>query len=165
MRNLPVRRLLLPLLLVLVARPGWSQDLALEFPEGSVQHVVRADEIPWGPCPDSLPAGCEVALLEGDLTSDGYFTARFRVAGEQPFVLPAHWHPRDERVTVLSGKVAVAFGADATRAEAREFGAGDYYVNARQQMHWVWIEGPTVLQISGLGPWKAVPLERGLVTD
>ena len=23
----------------------------------------------------------------------------------------------------------------------------------------VWIDGPTVLQITGIGPWKAVPLE------
>jgi hypothetical protein len=53
--------------------------------------------------------------------------------------------------------VAVAFGADADRRDATEFGPGDYYVNARHAVHSVWIEGPSVLQITGIGPWKVVP--------
>jgi quercetin dioxygenase-like cupin family protein len=96
-----------------------------------------------------------MAVLEGDPQGEELFTVRFRVA--ERFVMPPHWHPRDERVTVLSGKVAVAFGEEAVRADAREFGPGDYYVNARHAVHQVWIEGPTVIQITGIGPWQAVP--------
>ena len=44
------------------------------------------------------------------------------------------------------------------RTDHTEFGPGDYYVNARHAVHQVWIEGPTVLQITGIGPWKAVPI-------
>ena len=129
----------------------------MQFPEGEVQHVVRADGTPWTPCPPTLPAGCEMAVLEGDPQAEDLFTIRFRV--EDTFVMPPHWHPKDERVTVISGKAAVAFGADSTREEATEFGTGDYYVNARNSVHIVWIEGPTVLQITGIGPWEAVPVD------
>jgi len=36
----------------------------------------------------------------------------------------------------------------------------DYYVNARHAVHSVWIEGPTVIQITGIGPWKAIPISQ-----
>ena len=75
-------------------------------------------------------------------------------------LVPAHTHPKDERVTLLSGKVAVAFGKDATREDANEFGPGDYYVNARGAVHTVWIEGPTVLQVTGVGPWEVHPVDE-----
>jgi hypothetical protein len=57
------------------------------------------------------------------------------------------------------GEVAVAFDADAERRDATWFGAGDYSVNARDAVHQVWIEGPTAMQITGSGPWKAVPAQ------
>ena len=126
------------------------------FPEGEVQLVVRADDAPWVPCPPTLPPGCELAVLEGDMTSEDLFTVRFRVT-ERDFVMAPHWHPKDERVTVIEGAVAVAFGEAAERADAVEFGPGDYYVNARHAVHTVWIEPGTILQITGIGPWKAVP--------
>ena len=131
----------------------------MRFAEGEVQHVVRLEETPWVPCAPNLPEGCEMAVLDGDPRSSDLFTIRFRV--EESFVMPPHRHPKDERVTVISGTVAVAFGADASREEATEFGPGDYYVNARDAVHVVWIEGPTVLQITGIGPWEAHPVDSG----
>lgn len=123
-----------------------------EFPEGSVQHVVRAAEIDWRPCPPNLPPGCEIAVLEGDPQSAGLFTVRFRIT--EDFELPPHTHPKDERVTVLAGQVSVAFGGDATRERAIVFGPGDYYVNARDAIHAVYIDDSSELQITGIGPWE-----------
>lgn len=128
----------------------------MRFPDGEVQHVVRAAATAWRPCPPSLPPGCELAVLEGDPRGHDLFTVRFRVA--ESFVMPPHTHPRDERVTIVSGRAAVAFGAESERSDAIEFGPGDYYVNARDAEHQVWIEGPTVLQITGIGPWKVQPI-------
>ncbi len=130
----------------------------MQFPEGEVQHVVRFESTPWAPCPPTLPPGCEMAVLEGDPKGEDLFTVRFRV--DATFVMPPHWHPRDERVTVITGKAAVAFGADSERGDATEFGTGDYYVNARHALHQVWIEGPTVFQTTGIGPRRAVPAEQ-----
>ena len=142
----------------LLASAATGQEIGvMQFADGEVQHVVRAASTDWRPCPPTLPAGCEMAVLDGDPQGEDLFTVRFRV--EDVLVMPPHWHPKDERVTVIEGKVAVAFGADSRREGATEFGPGDYYVNARHAVHVVWIEGPTVLQITGIGPWKAVPVE------
>ena len=101
-----------------------------------------------------------MAVLDGDPQAADLFTVRFRVAEGHAFVMPAHWHPRDERVTIITGTVAVAFGAESEHRHATEFGPGDYYVNARHAIHKVWIDGPAVLQITGIGPWEAVPADQ-----
>ena len=129
-----------------------------DFPEGVLQHAVRAGDIAWQRCPENLPSGCRLAVLEGDPQGDGLFTVRFRL--DAGFVMPTHTHPRDERVTLLRGRMAVAFGAGATRDDAVSFGAGDYYVNARGAVHTVWADEASELQITGVAPWKAEFIDR-----
>jgi hypothetical protein len=130
----------------------------MKFPEGTVQHVVHAEEVQWRPCPPNLPSGCEIAVLEGSPQSPDLFTVRFRLDGE--FFMPPHSHPKDERVTVLKGKMSVAFGKDGTRESAKQFGPGDYYVNARGAIHIVWADELSVIQITGIGPWEAEFVEN-----
>lgn len=125
----------------------------LQFPDGEVQHTVMAEEIAWAPCPAHLPPGCEITVLEGSPKAPDMFTVRFKT--EAGFYMPAHTHPKDERVTIISGQIAVAFGKDATREEAKVFGPGDYYVNKREEIHTVWSDSTSILQITGIGPWKA----------
>src|SRR5690606_33506536 len=116
------------ILFMLLIIAGCTQPPAplgeMQFPEGSVQHVVYAEEIQWKPCPPNLPSGCEMAVLEGNPQKPDLFTVRFKVNSE--FVMPAHTHPKDERVTILQGKAYVAFGKDGTRENAKAFGPGDY---------------------------------------
>jgi len=123
-----------------------------DFPEGKLQHVVHSDEIQWRPCPPNLPSGCEIAVLEGNPQGPGLFTVRFRVNDE--FVMPPHTHPKDERVTVISGRVSVAFAAIGSDEDAKQFGPGDYYVNARGAVHSVWVDELSEIQITGIGPWE-----------
>lgn len=125
----------------------------MKFPEGTVQHVVHAEDIQWKPTPPNLPPGSEIAVLEGNPQSPDLFTVRFRIS--EDFVMPPHSHPKDERVTVLKGKVSVAFGIDGTRENAKQFGPGDYYVNARGAIHTVWADTASIIQITGIGPWEA----------
>ena len=141
------------LIVTLLASAGSGQSVGeTELPDGTVQHAVTAEDMPWGPCPPTLPAGCEIAVLEGDPQGSGLFTVRFRLAGG--LTMPPHSHPNHERVTVLAGRMAVAFEPDG-RDRAREFGPGDYYVNAREAVHSVWVVEPAVIQITGVGPWRA----------
>lgn len=125
----------------------------MKFPEGSVQHVVLAKDVPWKPCPPNLPGGCEIAVLEGNPKIADLFTIRFKISGA--FYMPPHTHPKDERVTVIQGKAYVAFGKDAKKEDATQFGPGDYYVNARNEIHSVWADKGTIIQITGIGPWEA----------
>ena len=125
----------------------------VEFENGSVQKVFRGKDLPWKKCPPHLPKGCELTVLKGSPKSDQMFTVRFRL--DDTFFMPAHTHPKDERVTILSGEFAVGFGKDATKESAVKFGPGDYYINKRGEIHKVWGLKPGVLQITGVGPWRA----------
>lgn len=125
----------------------------MEFPDGTVQHAVHAGDIQWQPCPPPLPSGAEMAVLEGNPRSSGLFTVRFKV--EAGFVMPPHTHPKAERVTVLKGRMSVAFGMNTSHDSAKQFGPGDYYVNARGAVHTVWADEPSIIQITGIGPWEA----------
>lgn len=150
-----MKRFLVSYLPLIVMTAGCVQPSVgeFDFAEGVVQHAVPYGEMPWKACPPHLPSGCEIAVLEGDPRTAGLFTVRFRLSEE--FVMPPHTHPRDERVTVLKGRIAVAFGADRARADAKEFGPGDYYVNASGAVHTVWASKSSEIQITGLGPWEA----------
>lgn len=152
----------LSILILILIIMGCTQSPApigeMKFPEGTVQHVVHAKDIQWKPCPPNLPEGCEVAVLEGNPKSNDLFTVRFKISGE--FIMPPHTHPKDERVTILQGKAYVAFGKGAIREKAKEFGPGDYYVNARNAIHSVWADSSTIIQITGIGPWEANFIEE-----
>ncbi|MEK6376132.1 MAG: cupin domain-containing protein [Acidobacteriota bacterium] len=116
---------------------------------GAIQ--VNAETIVWKDGPPSLPKGTKVAVLEGDPRQAGMFTMRLQVpAGSR--ILP-HWHPRSERVTVLSGVVKVGFGDTWSDAAMREFRAGDFYVNPPKSHHFVGFPRTAVIQITGEGPW------------
>jgi quercetin dioxygenase-like cupin family protein len=98
-----------------------------EAPSGAIQ--IDAKTIVWKDGPPSLAKGTKSAVLEGDPKSAGIFTMRLRVpAGAH---IPPHWHPRAERVTILSGHVQVGFGDKWDHAALRSFHAGDFYVNRR----------------------------------
>jgi len=61
------------------------------FSAGETQMALRANEIAWVSCPPTLPAGCEMAVLEGDPKREMLFTVRFRTGSE--FEMKPHWHP------------------------------------------------------------------------
>lgn len=127
------------------------------FPGGEMQIASHADAIAWAPCPPTLPTPCEMAVLEGDPKRPMLFTVRFRVDGK--LEMKPHSHPQNERVTILEGRVGVGFGDEIDLDNITWFGPGDYYVNAKQANHFVLTDGPAVLQITGIGPWRANFLE------
>ena len=148
-----MRSTLAAVLTLLVAACAQRSVGEASFPPGEVQLVADDDDLGWDACPPNVPSGCEIAVLEGSPREPDLFTVRFRLSDS--FVMPPHTHPKDERVTVLSGRMAVAFGRDAAREDAKRFGPGDYYVNARDAVHSVWVDEPSVIQITGIGPWEA----------
>lgn len=140
------------------AAAGDSQRLESEIPNGVDQVVYRADEIEWGPCPPGPLAGdgCRMAVLEGNPKAEQLFTFRIRIT--EPFVLPPHTHPRNERVTVIEGALNVGFGDTVDKARSTRFEAGDYYINRAGAHHFVWSDEPTIIQLTGIGPWAIHPI-------
>lgn len=158
MKNTLIYYVFIASLILTGCRESSTQVGVMQFPAGTVQHIVYAKDIEWKPCPPNLPEGCEMAVLEGSPKSNDLFTVRFKVNGK--FIMPPHTHPKDERATILQGKAYVAFGKDATREDAKEFGPGDYYVNARNEIHSVWADSNTIIQLTGIGPWEANFIEE-----
>jgi quercetin dioxygenase-like cupin family protein len=115
------------------------------------QHAVaRADSIEWAAAPPALPKGAQIAVLFGDPAKDGQFVYRLKVPAG--YKVPAHMHPNDENVTVLSGTLHIGTGdkLDETKGEALEAGG---YVHMPQGMHhYAWFSQDTIIQLNGVGP-------------
>ncbi|HKO54740.1 MAG TPA: cupin domain-containing protein [Thermoanaerobaculia bacterium] len=126
--------------------------LLLAVPAGTIQVA----KVTWKPGPPSMPKGTQIAVLEGNQTQAGMFTIRLKLPrGSQ---VPLHWHPRPERVTVLSGEAQVGFGDKVTK-DVTSFRAGSFYVNPPLSHHFVLFPQETVIQITGEGPWEVHRIE------
>ena len=119
-------------------------------PPGALQWLP--DTVPWSPASPAMPAGTQIAVLEGDPKAKRWFTIRLKLPAGA--VIAPHWHPRDERVTVISGTVAVGFGDSVDPAAVTRFGAGGFYVNPANSHHFVMFPEESVVQVTGIGPWE-----------
>jgi hypothetical protein len=59
-----------------------------------------------------------------------------------------------ERVTVLSGNFLLGKGENMNKANTERLEAGSYTSMPPGMVHFVFIEGETVVQISTVGPWE-----------
>lgn len=108
-------------------------------------------DIQWKDGPPSLPPGAKFAVLEGDPSKDGMFVMRIRVP--DGFHIPAHTHPKPERVTVIAGTFKLAMGENPKKENAQVLPAGTYGVWPAGMVHAAWMEGETTVQVHGIGPW------------
>src|SRR5262245_44126926 len=70
--------------------------------------MLTSADVKWGPPPPMLPAGSEMAVLYGDPGKQGLFVIRAKMPAG--YRIPAHSHPSDETVTVLSGTFMMGMG-------------------------------------------------------
>jgi ChrR Cupin-like domain len=148
-----------------IFRPAFITMLVLLFPLARISgqpgvEIVQATDmglhspanIEWKPGPASLPAGAKMALLEGDPTKDGPFVMRLQAPDD--YHIPAHTHPKTERVTVISGTMLLAMGENLDRSAAKTLPAGTYGFWPAGMKHTAWFDGETIIQIHGVGPWQ-----------
>jgi quercetin dioxygenase-like cupin family protein len=119
-------------------------------PEGF--KVFPSKEIKWQAGPPSLPKGAQIAVLEGDPSLEGPFV--FRVKVPDGYRIPPHTHPKTERVTVISGTFNIGMGDKFDEKSTQAMPAGTYGHWESGMQHFVWIQGETVVQFHGLGPWS-----------
>ncbi len=117
------------------------------------KHVlVTTADIKWGPAPDGLPPGAQLAVLDGDPGKAGVpFTIRAKLPDGYK-VMP-HWHPTDESVTVLSGTFTVGMGDTWTDSAMTALKAGEFARMSKMTHHYAGTKGETVIQIHGIGPF------------
>jgi len=108
--------------------------------------------------PPPLPSGSKIAILEGNPRNEGIFTMRAMLPPY--FKIPAHWHPKDERVTVIEGVVYVGFGDKTDTTNASKFTTGSFYINPMESHHYVFTQSEgCIMQITGNGPWSITYIE------
>lgn len=112
--------------------------------------VVPHEKLAWGPIPPQFPAGGELAVVQGDPGSDGFYVVRVRMPGG--YKIMPHWHPTAENVTVISGTLDVAPGDSFDVSKGEKLGPGGYVSLPALMHHFAWSEGPTEIQIHGVGP-------------
>lgn len=148
-------------LAVAVAASPAHGDAALRFVGlvGGAGEVATADEamlfvgddIEFQDGPPSLPAGSQVAVLEGDPAAEGPFTLRLRFPAD--YEIPLHTHPAIEHVTVITGEFNIAMGEDADRTDGRTLVPGGFVAIPEGHVHVAWVDEETEVQLHGVGPW------------
>ncbi len=83
---------------------------------------VNTGDLKWGPAPAVFPAGAQMAVLSGDPTKAGVFVIRLKMPAG--YKIPAHNHPTDEYVTVVSGELSLGMGDKLDPAKSAKLGPG-----------------------------------------
>ena len=145
-----MRSILVAVSLVLSANVAVAQGA----PSGAASHavVVLPDQVSWGPAPPILPAGAKAAVLEGDPKRPGPFT--MRVSFPDGYRIPPHFHPAQERVTVIQGTFRVGMGDKFDASALSSLPAGSYVSMQPGTHHFGQAQGATIIQVNGIGPWK-----------
>ncbi|HYH67332.1 MAG TPA: cupin domain-containing protein [Urbifossiella sp.] len=119
-------------------------------------YAVTPADLKWVDGPASLPKGAKTVVLEGDPTKAGEFVLRVKLPDGMK-IMP-HTHPKDERVTVLSGTLYLGMGDTFDETKAKAMPAGSYGRTGAGMKHFGFVKGETVLQLHGTGPWAVVYL-------
>jgi hypothetical protein len=129
----------------------WMGGTAAPFFAQSAHVVVPADKVQWGPAPPFLPAGAQIAVLEGNPSEKGPVTLRLRFPAN--YEIPAHWHSMTERVTVVSGLFNVGMGDKLDRRTSQALEPGGFALLPAKMNHFAWTREPTVVQVNLEGPF------------
>ena len=122
-------------------------------PAQNMNAAAPADTLKWGPAPAIFPPGAQMAVLQGDPSAAGQiFTVRLRMP--DGYIIPAHSHPTDEYVTVISGTFLVGLG---DKYDANGFmpplEAGGFATAPAGMNHFAMARGPTEVQVHAMGPF------------
>jgi quercetin dioxygenase-like cupin family protein len=114
--------------------------------------MLTPADIQWGEGPPSLPPGAKMAVVYGDPGKPGLFILRARMPAN--YKIPAHWHPTDETVTVLSGTIMMGMGDKLDAAKAKALPAGSSATMPAKNNHFAMTKKETVIQVTAMGPFE-----------
>lgn len=116
-------------------------------------HVTQTvQEAQWGPAPPMLPPGAQIAVLSGDPTKPVPYSVRLKFPAN--YVIPAHSHPTDENVVVVSGAVTFGMGQAVAKGAAtnKTLAAGGYFLAPAQMNHFAYTTQESTIVLYGQGP-------------
>jgi len=117
------------------------------------------DDVKWSAAPNALPAGAQIAVLEGDPMKAGPYTMRLKLPNN--YRIPPHSHAKTEHVTVLNGNIRVGMGDTFDEKSMNSFGAGSFAAIEPGAHHYAMVKNDnilkghdTIIQLHGEGPWE-----------
>jgi quercetin dioxygenase-like cupin family protein len=117
----------------------------------AMHKMVAPNELVWGDAPPSLPPGAKLAVLYGDPGKQGLFILRLKLPAN--FKIPAHWHPTDENVNVISGAFMMGMGDKLDPAKAKELQPGGFASMPAKTNHFAIAKKETIVQVTAMGPF------------
>ena len=125
--------------------------LPLLLSGSAAQAKTAPAALKWGPAPPGVPSGAQMAVVSGDPGKKGMFAIELKMPAN--YAVPAHWHPTDETVKVLSGKLGYGMSDKLDRAKAKTLTAGSTVTMKAKMHHWVFAAEASTIQVSGMGPF------------
>jgi quercetin dioxygenase-like cupin family protein len=118
---------------------------------GSTTARAQTAKLTWGPAPPFLPSGARFALVSGDPGKAGPFNIQLELP--DGYVIPPHWHPTDEHVTVKSGAFRYGMGDEISEKSMKTLRPGQSANMKATMHHYATAKGRTVVAVSGEGPF------------
>ena len=112
---------------------------------------MQPEDIKWGPPPPVLAAGAQMAVLAGDPSQSGPVTLRLKLPAG--YKIAPHWHPTDERVTVISGLFGLGMGDTLDKKKSKVLKPGGYAVAPAKMHHYAWTKSGAIVQVDLMGPF------------
>ncbi len=114
--------------------------------------VTNVQEAQWGPAPPFLPPGAQIAVLSGDPTKAAAYAVRLKFPAN--YAIPAHSHPTDENVIVVSGAFTLGMGDKLMKDSAgnKTLQPGGYALAAAGMNHYAFTARETTIVLYGQGP-------------
>jgi ketosteroid isomerase-like protein/quercetin dioxygenase-like cupin family protein len=134
--------------------PVSNMPAAAAAPAEASEFVARnPGTLTWSDfAPPGFPPGGKITVLHGDPSAAGRFVLRLNLP--DGYQVPLHWHPTAEYVTVLSGAGQFGMGNSVDMSAAKTFSPGDFVFIPARHPHFLQTRGPTILQVSGNGPFQ-----------
>lgn len=115
-------------------------------------HFVDGKSLTWTePTIPGFDPGMKLAVVHGNPDVDGAYTIRLSFPDGYKF--PAHFHPKDENLTVLSGTFLLGMGDTRDDTKIKSYSAGDFLNIPGSMPHFGGARGATVIQLHGQGPF------------
>jgi uncharacterized protein DUF4437 len=136
---------------ILMAACAMAAALCARTALAEDQVTMNPGDIKWGDAPPVLPKGAKLAVLNGDPSKPGQYTIRLRAPAN--YKIAPHWHSLTENLTIVSGTLYLGMGDKMDMKAAHALKTGGYHYLPAKQHHFALTKVPTVIQISGEGPF------------
>ena len=114
--------------------------------------MLTPKDIKWGDAPAVFPKGAKMTVLYGDPAKEGQlFIVRLKMPAG--YKIPAHWHPTDENITVLTGTFLMGMGDKLDASKTKAFPAGSFAVALAKVNHFAIAKTESVVEVSAIGPF------------